>query len=60
MKKSKPTQTKRSAKDLERRPRHDHFGRLLDPGCPDWESCLEDAAMRNLACVPCKKCDKKF
>ncbi len=53
---SKPTRVSLKARAAERRPKYDTFGRVIDPGCPDWELCLEDAALLNLSHVPCWRC----
>jgi hypothetical protein len=58
-KKSRP-HTPQGARTGERRPTYDSFGRIIDPGCPLWEICLEDAARDNRPCVPCRVCDKKI
>ena len=54
--KSKPHRSNSQVRAGERRPTYDRVGRLIDPGCPDWELCLKDAAVMNLDRVPCDRC----
>jgi len=59
MSKGKPQRSNSHVRAAERRPIYDRVGRLVDPGCPDWEFCLEDTAEMNLETVPCEECIKK-
>ena len=44
--KSKPTGVSKGNREREKK------------DCPKYKECLEDAALRNLACVPCKGCEE--
>lgn len=46
--KSKPQRVRRWERDKENR------------DCPQYDECLTNAALRNLACVPCKGCPKNL
>jgi len=55
----KPHRSNSHIRAGEQRPICDRVGRLIDPGCPDWEFCLEDTALMNLDRVPCDRCPAK-